>query len=111
MSLRPRRQNIVIWSSSAVPVSTSGDLRRSTRPSRVRRIRWWLRTGALLMIIGMLRLARTTRACWEPVSLLAGLLLTTAGLMMPAVGPFLLGLLVLIVTLLRGIREQRRDVA
>jgi hypothetical protein len=43
------------------------------------------------------------------VSLLAGLLLTIAGLAMPAAGAFLLGLLVLIVTLLKGIREQRQS--
>jgi hypothetical protein len=43
------------------------------------------------------------------VSLLAGLLLTVIGFVLPAVaGAFLLGLLVLIVALLKGIREQRQ---
>jgi hypothetical protein len=61
------------------------------------------------MVIGVLRLARTTRTRWEPVSLLAGALLMAVGFTLPtAAGAFLLGLLVLIVTLLKGIREQRR---
>jgi hypothetical protein len=115
---KPHLQNIVILSSS-VPACpprgptrgpARGALRGPTRarPSRAKRIRWWLRTGTLLAIIGVLRLARATRTCWEPVSLLAGLLLTIAGLTMPVAGAFLLGLLVLIVTLLKGIREQRQ---
>jgi len=64
------------------------------------------------MIIGILRLARTARTRWEPLSLLVGALLMLIGLLLPAVaGTFLLGLLVLIVTLLKGIREQGRDPA
>ncbi len=113
MRLRPRRRNLVVWSSAAVPAGRSrGPGRpRGTRPARASRIRWWLRTGALLMIIGTLRLARTARARWEPLSLLAGALLTVIGLMLPAAGAFFLGLLVLIVTLLKGITEQGRHPA
>jgi hypothetical protein len=60
------------------------------------------------MVLGVLRITRTARIHWEPVSLLAGVLLTMIGFVLPAVaGAFLLGLLVLIVTLLKGIREQR----
>ena len=113
MRLRPHRRNLVVWSSSAVPAGRfrgPGRPRRA-RPRRARRIRWWLRTGALLMIIGTLRLARTARARWEPLSLLAGALLTVTGLMLPAAGAFLLGLLVLIVTLLKRIRQQGRHQA
>jgi hypothetical protein len=74
------------------------------------RIRWWFRTCALLMVLGALRLARTVRIRWEPVSLLAGALITAAGFVIPAVGwAFLLGLLVLIGTLLAGINGQRRQ--
>ena len=111
MRLRPHRRNLVVWGSSAVPAYRSGGVRSlgATRPTRSRRIRWWLRTGVLLMVIGVLRLARTTRTRWEPVSLLAGALLMAVGFMLPtAAGAFLLGLLVLIVTLLKGIREQRQ---
>ncbi|MGH3198645.1 MAG: hypothetical protein ACRDOH_03115 [Streptosporangiaceae bacterium] len=109
MRLRSHRRNLVVWSSSAVPAGKSADL-RGTRPARTRRIRWWLRTGALLMVIGVLRLARTMRTRWEPMSLLAGTLLMVVGFTLPAVaaGVFLPGLLVLIVTLLKGIREQER---
>jgi hypothetical protein len=59
------------------------------------------------MVLGVLRIARTARVRWEPVSLLAGVLLTMIGFVLPAAGAFLLGLLVLIVALLKGIREQR----
>jgi hypothetical protein len=55
------------------------------------------------VVLGVLRLARTARVRWEPVSLLAGALITAAGFAIPAVGwAFLLGLLVLIGTLLRS---------
>jgi hypothetical protein len=59
------------------------------------------------MVIGIVRLARTARTRWEPLSLVVGVLLTLIGLVLPAVaGAFLLGLLVLIAALLKGIREQ-----
>jgi hypothetical protein len=62
------------------------------------------------MVLGALRLARTARVRWKPVSLLAGALITVAGFAIPAIGwAFLLGLLVLIGTLLRGIDGQRRQ--
>jgi hypothetical protein len=73
---------------------------------RERRVPWWLRTGALFAIIGVLRLARAVLARWEPVCLLAGTLLITVGVVLPAVAAFFAGLLVLIVTLLRGIASS-----
>ena len=73
------------------------------------RIRWWLRTGALLSVLGVLWLARTARVRWEPVSQLAGFLIAVTGFVLPAGGGvFMLGVLVLIVTLLAGINTQRR---
>lgn len=90
----------MVWSSSTVPAGKPG----SARPARARRIRWWLRTGVLLTILGVLWLARTTRARWEPVLLLAGTALTVAGVMVPATAGFFGGLLVLIVTLLKAIK-------
>jgi hypothetical protein len=96
-----------VWTSSGGPAG----LRHFGRPrlSRMSRIRWWLRTGALLTVIGLRRLARSTRARWEPVSLFAGVALTVSGFALPGGGGiFLLGVLVLIVTLLKGIREQGR---
>jgi hypothetical protein len=114
MRLRPRRRNLVVWSSSAVPAGRSSVLGRprAARPRRITRIRWCLRTGALLMVIGLVRLACTARTRWEPLSLLFGALLMLIGLLLPAVGgTFLLGLLVLIAALLKGIREQSRRTA
>jgi len=108
MRLRPHRRNLVVWSSSAGPAGRPGG-RRRTRPARARRIRWWLRTGALLTVLGVLRLARTARTRWEPVSLLAGALLTLAGIMLSAAGAFFAGLFILIVALLKGIREHQRS--
>ena len=111
MRLRSRRRNLVVWSSTA---TAAGRSRRAPRPrgarrARIRRIRWWFRIGALLVALGALRLARTARVRWEPVSLLAGALITVAGFALPAIGwAILLGLLVLIGTLLRGINGQRR---
>jgi hypothetical protein len=65
------------------------------------------------MIIGVLRLARTLRTRWEPVSPSAGVLLVVAGYLVPsAAWAFFLGLLVLCVALLKRIRQQRgRDPA
>jgi hypothetical protein len=60
------------------------------------------------MAIGVLRIARTARARWEPVSLAAGVLLMVVGYLVPSVsGAFFLGQLVLCVTLLIGIKRQR----
>jgi hypothetical protein len=112
MRLRPRRRNFVVWSSTATAVGRSRGVPRprGARPARIRRIRWWFRTGALLVVLGALRLARTARVRWEPVSLLVGALITVAGFAIPAVGwAFLLGLLVLIGTLLGGINGRRRQ--
>jgi hypothetical protein len=110
MRLRPGRRSLVVWSSSPIPAGRSLGLGRprAARARRTRRIRWCLRTGALLMVIGIVRLARTARTRCEPLSLLVGVLLTLIGLLLPAAtGAFLLGLLVLIAALLKGIREQR----
>jgi hypothetical protein len=102
-----------VWSSAsasaAVGRSRAGPRRTGARPGRLSRIRWWLRTGALLTILGVLRLARTVRARWEPVCLLAGFLIAVTGFALPAGGGiFILGVLVLIVTLLKGISAQQR---
>lgn len=122
MRLRPRRRNLVVWSSTAAPAGrgraaphragaprgAGGSRRRGARPARLRRIRWWLRTGALLTVIGVLRLGRAARVRWEPVSLLAGVLIAVTGFALPASGLFMLGVLVLIVTLLKGLSAQQR---
>ena len=53
MRMRSHRRNLVVWSSSAAPASRSGD-RGCTRLARGGRIRWWLHTGALLTVIGVM---------------------------------------------------------
>jgi hypothetical protein len=108
MRLRARRRNLVLWSSYPVPDGRSWG-RGGRRPRRTRQIRWWMRTVALLTILGALRLARSARTRWEPACLVAGTLLTVIGFLLPAVVVFYAGLLVLIVTLVKGIAKKGRD--
>lgn len=79
MRLLARRRSVVVWSSSARPAGRSGtavyiQLRRT---GRLRRL---TRTGALLTVIALLRLARAVRPRWRPV--LAGTVLTVAGIIL-----------------------------
>ena len=105
MRLRPRRRNIVVWSRLPGPGGSW-----AWRPASSRRIRWWLRTSALLAVIGVMRLARATRIRWEPVFLGAGAALTVIGFELPAASvTFLLGLLIMVVTLVKGIAAKGRS--
>jgi hypothetical protein len=101
MRLRPHRRTLVVWSPRAIAAGKYGGLTR-TRPTRIRRIRRRLHTGALLTVIGALRFARAIRARWEPLFLLAGVLLMAGGYILPVIGVFFPGLLVVTVTLLKG---------
>jgi hypothetical protein len=97
MRLRPHRRNLVVWSQSAGPTDRYGGLRLT----RTRRIPRWIRTGALLTVIGLVGLARGVRARWRP--LLPGVVLTAVGLIMrngPASVALLPGMLLLIYALL-----------
>ena len=115
-----------MWSSTVAPAGQSWagrsrvgpsravPRRGGARPARLRRIRGRRRTGALLMVLGARWLARAARVRWEPVSLLAGFLIAVTGFVVPAGGGvFMLGVVVLIATLLKGInaQERRRDPA
>ena len=105
MRLRPRRGSLVILSSSGVPAGIPA--RR--RPTRSQRIRWWLRIGALLTVIGVRRAARNMRTRWEPISLGVGVLLMMIGFALPAdCVAYFFGILVLVVTLLKGIASKGR---
>jgi hypothetical protein len=53
---------------------------RPTRPARTRRIHRFIRTGTLLIAIGLMRLARAVRPRWR--LLLTGMVLTVVGLML-----------------------------
>ncbi len=97
MRLRPRRRNLVVWSQSAGPAARYGGLRLT----RTRRIPRWIRTGALLAVIGLVGLGRGMRARWRP--LLPGVVLTVAGVIMrngPASVILLPGMLLLLHALL-----------
>lgn len=78
MIRRPHRRNLVVWRQSAGPVGRY-DPPRCTAPSRIRRIRRFLRTGVLLTILGLMPLATGVRARWRMV--LPGVVLTAAGVM------------------------------
>ena len=107
MRLRPHRGSLIIWSSSGVPASRHW----GRRPARRRRLPWCLRVGAVLAVIGLRWVARSARARWEPVFLGAGAALMIIGFEVPsAFVAYLLGMLVLVVTLLKGIRSKGRAV-
>jgi hypothetical protein len=75
MRLRAHRRNLVLWSQSASSIGRDGALPFT----RTRRIRRWIRVGALLTVVGLMPLARAVRARWRP--LLAGGVLTVVGVM------------------------------
>jgi hypothetical protein len=75
MTPRPHRRNLVVWSSSAGPAD-----RALIRPARSRRIQRWIRIGALLGVLGVIRVAGAVRPRWRP--LLAGAALTVVGVVL-----------------------------
>ena len=81
MRLRPQRRTLVVWRQSAGSAGRYG-ARRLTRGRRIRR---WLRTGALLTVVALMHLAGAVRARWRP--LLAGAVLTAGGAMLRG-GPY-----------------------
>ncbi len=78
MRLRSHRRNLVVWSQAASSVGRFG----APPFTRTRRIRRWIRTGALLTIVGLMPLARAGRARWW--LLLPGGVLTVVGVMLHA---------------------------
>jgi hypothetical protein len=86
MRLRPHRRNLVIWSPSACR-SERGRGLWFTRPARPRRIRIRrrMRTLALFAALGVIRLGAAARPRWRP--LLAGTVLTTAGIVLRSGAP------------------------
>ena len=81
MGLRPRRRNLIVLSTRAVPAPLPR-ARESTRLARTRTRRRFrfLRIGALLAVLAAIRLARTMRTCWRLSAGLAGLLLEIIGI-------------------------------
>lgn len=76
MRLPAQRRDLVVWSPSVGPAARDS----APRDSAPRRTHRFIRTGALLTVIGLLRLARAARPRWRP--LLAGAVLTVVGAML-----------------------------
>ena len=107
MRLRPHRRILVVAGPRALAAGRSAGLRRA-RPGRIRRIRRRLGIGVLLAVLGVRRAGRAVRARWEPLFLLAGVLLMAGGYFVPVIGLFFPGLLVVTVTLLKGNSDRWR---
>ena len=86
MKLQSNRRNLL------ANLSTLAGESRATRPVRAWRFRWWLRTGALLSVIGIRRLARTR---WQPIFLVTGALVFVIGLMLRSSVAFVSGMLMM----------------
>jgi hypothetical protein len=95
MRLPAHRRNLVVWTPTIGSADRYGTP-RFTRLGRTRRIHRWTRIGALLVIIGVMRLAHAARPRWRP--LLAGGVLTVAGVVAAVVWGLVLlpGLLFLV---------------
>ena len=93
----------MVWSSSAGPSARQGT-RACTRTTRIRRR---VRTCALLALIGLIRFARVVRA---RRLLLAGAVLTAAGIVLPSAMAVIAGTLILLrgVAVTLGVSEPRR---
>jgi len=76
MRLLAHRRDLVVWSQSAAPAGR----RHARRLTRARRIRRWARVSVLLVVVGVLRLARAVRPRWRPA--LAGVVLTVTGVIL-----------------------------
>jgi hypothetical protein len=113
MRSRRHRQDLVVWKSPARSVGRYA-APRFTRAARRRRIRRWIRTGAQLTVIGLMRLARAVRIRRGARFLLTGAALTVAGMTLPyglASGvTFIVGILVFLrgVAVALGVTERHR---
>ncbi len=96
--MRLRRRTMVVWSSSSGRAARHG-AQGTTRSARRGRIRWWLRTGALLTIIAVMRLARTAMKYPRPALSLAGTAITMAGISLPGKAVLISGFLVCLLAL------------
>src|SRR5689334_15127177 len=86
MKLQSHRRNLL------ANLSTLAGESRATRPVRSWRLRWWIRTGALLSVIGIRRLARTRL---QAILLVNGALVFVNGLMVRSSVAFLSGMLMM----------------
>lgn len=81
-----------------------------TRHARPRRVRRWIRTGVLFAAFGVMGLVRARRARRGAGLLMAGTVLTVAGITLPSGVSFICGVLVLIrgVAVILGVSELHR---
>jgi hypothetical protein len=109
MRPRTRRRNLVVWSSSAGPAGRHG-VPAFTRPPRTTRIRRRIRLGALYAVIGLIRLARAVCVRRHGRLLLAGTVLTAAGIVLPSGMAVIAGVLIVLrgVAVTLGVSEPRR---
>jgi hypothetical protein len=87
MRLRSHRRSLLLWN-----LSTPAGKSRAARPVRPRRLRRWLRTAALLSVVGIRRLARTR---WQPIFLVTGAWVFVIGLLLRNSVAFVSGMLVM----------------
>jgi hypothetical protein len=94
MRLGAHRRNLGVWSASV----GLGDTHGARRLTRTRRVRTCFRTGTLLTVVGLMRLARAVRPFWRP--LLAGGMLTVVGVVLRSGAVVLPGLWLLVYAVL-----------
>jgi hypothetical protein len=95
MRRRSHRRNLVVWNSSAELVGRNA-APRFRRFAPTGQIHRWIRTGALLAVIGLMRLPRVMRTRWRPMLLLAGGLLAVAGIVLSSSLTLIPGMLVIL---------------
>jgi hypothetical protein len=97
MRRRSNRPKLVVWNSCAELAGTTAAPRfRRLAPNG--RLHRWIRTGALLAVIGLMRLPRVMRIRWRPMLMLAGGLLAVAGIVLFSSLTFIPGMLVVLLT-------------
>ena len=90
MRLRSHRRDLLLSSLSATV-----DRSRVPRPVGLRRLRWWLRTGAVLSVVGIRRFARAARTRRQPILVVTGAVVLVIGLMLRSSVAAISGLLVI----------------
>ena len=93
MRMRSHRRNAVVRHRPAGRADPYG-APRHTRRARARRVRWWLRAGAWLAVIGVTRLTRAAQSRRRLMFLAVGVLLMVIGLMLRSTVAFIAGMLV-----------------
>ena len=106
----------MVWSSTTGPAGWHGvgwhGAPAFARPARTTRIRRLIRIGALYAVIGLIRFARAVCARRHGRLLLAGAVLTVAGIVLPSGMAVIAGMLILLrgVAVALGVSEPRRRI-